>query len=198
MENITVSVTFRPEWNYPFIDVTRNDWFYTYVRWAHENGIMKGTSDDMFSPDDALTRAMLVTILWRAEGEPAAGETGFDDVAADSYYAEAVAWAEANGIVKGYSETEFAPDDNILREQIAAIMYRYAGYKGYDISAGESTNIRSYTDAESISEYAVPAMKYAVGSGLIKGKSDTTLDPQANATRAESATILQRFIDANK
>ncbi len=198
MENLTVKVTFRPEWKNPFADVAKDDWFYTFVRWAHENGIMKGTYENMFSPDEALTRAMLVTIFWRAEGEPVAGNTDFEDVSETSYYAKAVAWAEANGIVKGYSETKFAPEDNILREQFAAIIYRYANYKGYDVSVGENTNILSYTDADEISEYAIPAMQYAVGSGLIKGKSGTTLDPQANATRAESATILMRFIENNK
>ena len=107
-------------------------------------------------------------------------------------------WAQQNGIVKGVSETEFAPNDNITREQIAAIMFRYAKYKGYDVSVGESTNILSYTDAESISEYAISAMQYVVGSGLMKGKTETTINPQDNATRAEIAAILQRFLEANK
>ena len=107
-------------------------------------------------------------------------------------------WAQQNGIVKGVSETEFAPNDNITREQIAAIMFRYAKYKGYDVSVGESTNILSYTDAESISEYAISAMQYAVGSGLMKGKTETSINPQDNATRSEIAAILQRFIETNK
>ena len=122
----------------------------------------------------------------------------FDDVVADSYYANAVIWAEQNEIVKGISETEFAPDMNITREQIAAIMFRYAKYKGYDVTVGENTNILSYTDFEEISEYAIEAMQYAVDSGLMKGKTETTLNPKDNATRAEIAAILQRFIEANK
>lgn len=199
MENLKIEATFRPAWNNPFIDVTKPDWFYNNVRWAHENSIMKGTADNMFSPNTALTRAMLVTILYRAEGESEVDKlSGFEDVADDAYYAKAVAWAEANGIVKGYSETQFGPDDNILREQIAAIMHRYAQYKKYDVSAGENTNILSYSDYEEISEYAIGSMQYAVGSGLIKGKSDTTLNPKDNATRAEAAAILQRFTEANQ
>ena len=142
---------------------------------------------------------MFVTVLYRAEGEPEVN-TGmpFDDVVADSYYANAVIWAEQNEIVKGISETEFAPDMNITREQIAAIMFRNAKYKGYDVTVGENTNILSYTDFEEISEYAIEAMQYAVGSGLMKGKTETTLNPKDNATRAEIAAILQRFIEANK
>ena len=102
------------------------------------------------------------------------------------------------GIVKGYSEVEFAPNDNITREQIAAIMHRYAAYKKYDTSAGENTNILSYADYAEISEYAIPSVQYAVGSGLIKGKTDSTINPSDNATRAETAEILKRFIEANK
>ena len=103
-----------------------------------------------------------------------------------------------NGIVNGITENEFAPDSNITREKIAAVMHRYAKYKGYDVSVGENTNILSYTDAESISEYAIPAIQYAVGSGLMKGKSETTVNPADFATRAEIAAILQRFIEGNK
>ena len=141
---------------------------------------------------------MFVTILHRIDGEKQEGENIFSDVADNVYYANAVAWAIKNGIVKGISETEFAPDDSITREQIAAIIHRYAQYKGYDVSAGENTNILSYDDAESISEYAVASVQYAVGMGLIKGKTDKTLNPQDNATRAETAAILQRFSEANK
>ncbi len=107
-------------------------------------------------------------------------------------------WAEKNGIANGISKTKFAPDQNITREQIAAIMHRYAQYKGYDVSVGENTNILSYDDFDSISEYAIASMQWAVGSGLIKGKSESTLNPLDNATRAEIAAILHRFIEANK
>ena len=138
-------------------------------------------------------------MLYRAEGEPAVeGSIPFADVDTGAYFANAVIWAQQNGIVNGVTENAFAPDENITREQIAAIMHRYAKYKGYDVSVGEDTNILSYTDTENISEYAISAMQYTVGSGLMKGKSDTTLNPLDNSTRAEIAAILQRFLEANK
>ena len=159
---------------------------------------MNGVAADKFAPNDKLTRAMMVTVLYRAEGEPAVNRSiPFADVDMGAYYANAVIWGQQNGIIKGYSETEFGPDDKITREQIAAIMHRYAQYKGYDVSVGENTNILSYDDFDSISEYAIPSMQWAVGSGLIKGKSESTLNPLDNATRAEIAAILHRFIEAN-
>ena len=188
-----------PETKGKFTDVNDSDWFGENVKYVFENGLMSGVSENKFAPNDNLTRAMLVTILYRAAGEPEVNKSvPFADVKADSYYANAVIWAQQNGIVSGVSENEFAPDTNITREQIATIMFRYAKEKGYDVSVGENTNILSYTDAEDISEYAVDAMQYAVGSGLIKGKSETTLNPKDTATRAEIAAILQRFIEANK
>ena len=144
-------------------------------------------------------RDRMVTVLYRNEGQPTVtGDTTFEDVDENAYYAKAVVWGQQNGIIKGYSETEFAPDQNITREQIAAIMHRYAKFKGYDVSVGENTNILSYDDFESISEYAIASMQYAVGSGLMKGKTTSTLNPLDNATRAEIAAILHRFIEANK
>ncbi len=185
-----------------FADVETSDWFYENVKYAVENKLMNGVGEDKFAPNDTLTRAMLVTVLYRLESEPAVGDDAhnmppFDDVDIDAYYANAVIWAKQNGIVNGVSETEFLPSANITREQIATILHRYAQYKGYDVSVGENTNILSYTDAESISEYAISSMQYVVGSGLIKGKSATTLNPLDNVTRAELAAILQRFIEAN-
>ena len=156
-------------------------------------------SNTIFNPNGFVTRAMLVTVLWRAEGKPRVTYTmPFDDVDIDGYYAEAVRWAASEGIIMGVSENKFGSNENITREQIAAIMFRYAKYKGYDVSVGENTNILSYTDAESISEYAVESVQYAVGAGLMTGKTDTTINPKDNATRAEIAAILQRFIEANK
>ena len=188
-----------PEWKNPFTDVSENDWFYSNVKYANENGLMGGTTNTTFAPNEPLTRGMLVAILYRAEGEPAVNKSiPFSDVDTNAYYANAVIWAQQNGIVNGVTENEFAPENNITREQIAAIMFRFAKYKGYDVSVGESTNILSYTDAESISEYAISAMQYAVGSGLMKGKTETSINPQDNATRAEIAAILQRFLEANK
>lgn len=188
-----------PEWNNPFGDVKSDDWFFDSVKYANENSLMSGTEKDEFDPNGSVTRAMLVTILWRAEGKPQVNLImPFEDVAEGEYYAEAVRWAASEGIVKGYSATEFAPDDNILREQIAAIMHRYAAFKGYDTTVGENTNILSYADYADISEYAVPSLQYAVGSGLIKGKTDSTINPADNATRAETAEIIKRFIEFNK
>jgi len=182
-----------------FTDLDVNAWYHLDVDYAIENGIFKGVTESEFAPDEKLTRAMLVTVLYRVEGEPAVNKSiPFADIDMDSYYANAVIWAKQNGIVNGVTETEFAPNDNITREQIAAIMHRYAQYKGYDVSVGENTNILSYDDFDSISEYAIPSMQYACGSGLIKGKSESTLNPLDNATRAEIAAILRRFIEANK
>ncbi|MBQ8836879.1 MAG: InlB B-repeat-containing protein [Clostridia bacterium] len=182
-----------------FTDVDLNAWYHLNVDYVLENGLFKGTTETTFAPNGIITRAMMVTVLYRAEGEPTVtGTTTFEDVDSNAYYAKAVVWGQQNGIIKGYSETEFAPDQNITREQIAAIMHRYAQYKEYDVSVGENTNILSYDDYDSISEYAIASMQYAVGSGLIKGKSESTLNPLDNATRAEIAAILNRFIEANK
>ena len=174
--------------------------------WAHEgidycvaNGLMQGVGEGMFNPAGTLTRAELVTVLYRAEGEPAAEYKGtFADVAEGTWYAAAVEWAAENEIVNGVGDNMFAPAALITREQIATILYRYAAYKGYDVTVGEDTNILSYEDAESVSDYAVAALQYVVASGVMTGKSDSTLNPKDNATRAEIATILFRFLEANK
>lgn len=177
-----------------FDDVGRSDWFYDAVNYVVEKKLMSGVSDSVFAPNEPLTRGMLVAVLYRFEGSPTVSSLSvFDDVAEDIYYKDAVAWAKQNKIVSGISESEFAPDKNITREQIAAIMHRFAIYKGMDVSVGESTNILSYDDFQDISEYAIPAMQYAAGSGLMKGKTDKTLNPKDNATRAEIAAILKRF-----
>lgn len=182
-----------------FEDIKSDDWYHDNVMYVFEKGLMSGVSDTEFGPQVTLTRAMLVTVLWRLEGEPVVNYLmQFTDVEAESYYQEAVRWASAEGIVNGVTDTEFAPHKNITREQIATIMHRYAQYKGYDVSVGEDTNILSYDDASDVSEYAISAIQYAVGSGLITGKTDSTLNPKDNATRAEIATILKRFITSNE
>ena len=156
---------------------------------------MNGTSETTFGPNETTTRGMIVTILYRLEGEPEAEATSaFADVAADMYYADAVNWAAANNIVTGYDDTSFGPDDTITREQMAAILYRYAQYKGYDVTTGGMA-LNEYTDAGQISEYAVPAMQWANENGLITGSTATTIEPQGNALRAEVATILMRFCE---
>ncbi len=180
-----------------FTDISENDWFYESVKYVVENKLMNGISEDEFAPNNTLTRAMLVTVLYRNAGEPAVNKSiPFADVDMGSWYANAVVWAKQNGIVNGVNEANFAPDNNITREQIAAIMFRFAQYKGMDAVTLEE-NLQ-FTDSKKISEYAVSAMNWAVGKGLMKGKSTTTINPKDNATRAEIAAILQRFIESNK
>lgn len=182
-----------------FEDVDENMWYYDVVKYAVEKKLMNGISNTIFAPDELLTRAMLVTVLYRNEGEPEKGfSASFEDVYADDYYADSVVWAKSEGIVNGVSESEFMPNANITREQIAAVMYRYARYKGYDTSDKDNTNILSYEDFAEISDYAIESMQYAVGSGLMKGKTQTALNPGDYATRAETAAILCRFMIANK
>lgn len=174
-------------------------WAASYIDYVVENGLMNGVSEDEFAPDEKLTRAMLVTVLYRLAGEPEVELSDeFEDVDADGYYAKAVAWAKQNGIISGISANLFAPDENITREQIVTIIYRFAKVMGYDTSVGESTNILSYDDFDDISEYAIEAMQYAVGAGIIQGKTESTLNPREFAERAEVAAILQRFVEANK
>lgn len=184
-------------WSNPFLDVRESDWFYKNVRYAVENKLMNGVSTDKFNPDEALTRAMLVTILYRYAGEPDENNSvPFADVALGLYYSDAVKWAYQKKIVTGVSENEFAPDRNITREEIAAIIYRYAKYSENNTNVEEDADLALYNDFNDISEYAITAMQYAVGKGLIVGKTDTTLNPKDNATRAEFAAVLQRFIEA--
>jgi len=182
-----------------FSDLDITQWYHLDTDYVIENDIFRGTTESTFTPNGNITRAMMITVLYRAEGEPeVTGETTFEDIDENAYYANAVVWGQQNGIIKGYSETEYAPEQDILREQIAAIMHRYAQYKGYDVSVGENTNILSYDDFDSISEYAIPSMQWAVGSGMIKGRTESTLNPDAFATRVEIAAMLHRFIEANK
>ena len=159
---------------------------------------MNGVSENEFAPNQTLTRAMLVTILYRVEGSPRLeSDSTFSDVSLSDWYGAPIIWAAENGIVNGVSETEFAPNNAITREQIAAIMYRYANAKGYDVTQGGMA-VREYEDYESISSWASEAMQWAVNTKLINGKTETTVCPQDNATRAEAATIIMRFIEANK
>ena len=178
----------------PFDDVRRGDWFYDDVRYVYETGLMNGTANRIFAPSISTTRAMIVTILWRLEGSPVVNfAMRFRDVVQNAWYSEAVRWAAANGIVTGYTEQTFGPNDNIAREQLAAILHRYAKYKGLDVSVGEDTNILSFDDAQTISGYAVPAMQWACGAGLMQG-SNRKLLPTAEATRAQVAAMLHRFL----
>ena len=178
----------------PFTDVSEKDWFYGDVMFVYENGLMLGTSKTLFSPHGTATRGMMATILWRMEGSPAPkGKNSFTDVESGKWYADAITWTAENGIFAGYGKDKFGPDDPITREQLAAIFYRYADYKGYDLTV--KGNPDKFKDADKITDYAKTAMQWAVGSGLVKGKSGNLLDPQGTATRAEIAAMLHRFIE---
>ncbi len=186
------------KWN-PFIDVTENDWFYDIVKEAYLGDLVNGTTSNTFSPNGDITRGMFITILFRAEGEPEEGEKAtFLDIENGAYYENAVNWGAKYGIILGFSDTEYAPDKEITREQMAAILYRYANYKGCDTSVGESTDLSAYADEAYISGYAIPAMKWACGDGVISGKHNGILDPLGNATRAEATAMLVRLLDIIK
>ena len=179
-----------------FDDLDINMWYHTDTDYVLLNGLMNGVEEKTFAPSENLTRAMLVTVLYRNENNGAEPDgMPFMDVKKGSYYEKAVLWAQQNGIVNGISQTEFAPDMSITREQIAAILYRYAQFKGIDVSGADSANIQSYSDFNTISEYAVKPLSWAADTGLIKGRSDTTLNPKDNATRAEIAAVLHRFLN---
>lgn len=193
---VSVKVTFEkaePVSSLPFTDVDVADWFYEAVEYVYDNGMMNGTTSTKFGPDAQLTRGMIVTILYRLEGEPTVSGNDFVDVNPSQYYADPIAWAAKNGIVTGYGDGTFGPENSITREQLAAILSRYASYKGYSVS--KSADLSAYTDASSISSYAKDAMAWANAEGLITGVTATTLNPKDTATRAQVATILMRFCE---
>ena len=175
-----------------FTDVSESDWFYSAVQYVSGQGLMTGTGDGAFSPYAASTRGQLAAILWRLEGEPAAGVCPFADVAAGSYYESAIAWAAENGIVSGYSAAAFGADDVLTREQLAAILFRYAAWKGLDTTA--AADLSAFTDSGEISAYAVPALVWASAEGLVTGIGGGVLSPQTTAARAQLAAILMRFL----
>ena len=181
----------------PFTDVFEKDWFYDDAMFVYKNGLMLGTSKTLLSPHGTVTRGMMATILWRMEGSLAPkGENSFTDVEAGMWYTDAITWAAENGIFAGYSMDKFGPDDPITREQLTAIFYRYADYKGYKLTV--TGNLDKFEDADKITDYAKMVMQWAVGNGLIKGKAETLLDPQGTATRAEISAMLHRFIEKAK
>lgn len=182
----------KPEVKLPFTDVSTSDWFYDDVAFVYENGLFSGTDSRSFSPNASMTRAMLVTVLYRLEGEPTVtGRSSFTDVRSGAYYEKAVIWAAANGIVTGTGSTSFSPDAKVTREQLAAILYRYAQYRKLDTDA--SAKLNSFTDADSVSAYASEALGWAVSEGLINGASGKLM-PKGDATRAQVAAILHRFV----
>ncbi len=195
---VTVTATFvqveEPAPTEPFIDVAEGDWFYDAVVYAYQNELMDGVGGNRFAPNSETTRAQLVTILYRLEGQPAvSGDLPFTDVETGTWYTNAVLWAAQNGIVNGVTDTTFAPGDEITRQQLVTILYRYAEAKGYDVSA--SADLSGYPDADQVQDYAQPAMAWAVAENIIQGMEDGTLKPAGNASRAQIATILMRFCE---
>ena len=187
------STVFAANSNVPLTDVKETDWFYDAVGYVYENGMMSGTGNNQFSPNVTTTRGMIVTILYRLEGSPAVSTASFDDVAAGEYYANGVYWAAANGVVSGYGNNLFGPNDPITREQMATILYRYVQYKEYETVV--TGDVSSFTDGTAVSSYAVEPMNWAVGTGLLSGVGNNMIDPTGNATRAQAATILMRFCE---
>ena len=199
----TIEATFakgNPATGNPFTDVHPDDWFYDHVMFVYGNGLMNGTSATTFSPNEAATRAQVAVIFYRMAGSPAVtGDSPFTDVEngpGTAWYYNAVLWAHQNGIVAGYGDGTYHPGDPVTREQLAVMFYNYANYKGYDLSA--TSDLSGFTDAGKISDWALPAMRWAVGSGLMNGYGDGTLNPQGTATRAQLAAMLHNFIEHNK
>lgn len=196
---VTVEASFVREGGQPqvpqttFADVPASAWYYNAVEYVYENGLMSGVSGGRFAPNDTLTRAMLVQTLYAMEGRPAAASAGFADVASGDWYASAVNWAAANGVVSGVSETGFGPNNALTREQLALILYRFAQYKGYDVTG--TSDLTAYADGSSVSGWAAEAMSWAVNAGLISGVGGNQIAPTGTATRAQVAQILMNFCE---
>lgn len=195
---VTVKATFKKDEGtqpaaLPFNDVSESEWFYEAVKYVYDKGMMNGVSDTTFAPYSNLTRGMIAQVLYNLEGKPAVSGSAYTDVAADQWYNDAVNWAAQKGIVTGYGDGTFGPMDNITREQMAAILYRYAQYKGYDVSA--KGDLTAFTDGNTVSDWAKDAMSWAVGTALFNGKGDGILDPTTTATRAEVAKILMTYCE---
>ena len=177
-----------------YSDLDRRSWYHDGVHFALENGVMNGVGDGQFNPNGPTSRAMIVTMLWRLEGEPVVSDTmRFADVPSDTWYTEAVRWAASEHIVDGYSTERFAPNDNVSREQLATILWRYAKYKGMDHSTTGKVNLGIYLDEEHVSSWAYEGMQWAVNTGLITGVGNDKLSPETDASRAQVATMLMRY-----
>ena len=195
--NITVYAGWEKIAEFPYTDVTADEWFFDDVRYVWDNGLIDGVTEDAFEPEANVTRAVLIEALWRAEGRPEAESAGlFTDVAEDNAFAGAIAWAKATGIANGYDDGRFGIDDVVTREQTAAFLYRYAQYKKMDVSVGEDTNILSFDDIDTASEYAIPALCWACGADILRGDGNGCLRPADTVTRAELSAQLNRFIEA--
>lgn len=182
-----------------FVDVRETAWYYDDVYYCAEKGLMQGREDNAFDPEITTSRAMIATILWRLAGKPDAKTTAaYPDCAADSWYAQAVAWGTEAGVVKGYDSGNFGPDDPITREQLAVMLWRYAKFAGMDVSVGGDTNILSYKDFSEAGGWAVEGLQWAAGAGIVNGKPDGLLDPLGQAMRSEAAAMLRRFCELEK
>ena len=191
---VAVTALFAPQEtqpDFPFDDVAQGTWYYEGVRYAYEHGLMSGTGEGTFSPDLPTSRGMLVTILYRLAGSPAAGSASFTDVAPGQWYADGVAWASANGVVSGYTDGSFRPNDTITREQMAAILYQYARLQG-KLDSGRA-DLSIFADVDDLSAYAKEPMSWAVAQGLFSGVSADMLVPGGSTTRAQAAVILTAF-----
>ena len=198
---VEIEVSFREiAVELPFTDVPEDAWYADAAAYVYEHGLMAGTSTTAFSPDATTSRSMIATILWRMAGSPVVNYAmDYTDVAQGQWYSEAIRWAASEGVMGGYGNGLFGTNDPITREQFAAMLYRFAQEQGYDVSIGENTNILSYTDVADLSEYAISAMQWAVGAGIINGTGDgSTLTPQGQATRAQAAVMLMRFCELDK
>ena len=194
---VTVKASFRESVKkLPFLDVKPGDWFYEAVVYAYEHGLMRGIGDNAFGPGGFTTRGMIVTILWNLEGCPSAtGEISFTDVPEDAYCAQAVKWASENGIVSGFGDGKFRPGDPVKREQMAAILFNYAKFKGYDVSGDKIVDFSGFKDVSELSAYAAPAMQWCADNGVITGKGGGILDPRGKATRGQTAKMLYYFCE---
>lgn len=194
-DNVTVKATFESR-DMPFVDVPGDAWYAGGVRYVYAHGLMNGTGNWRFSPYRTTTRAMVATILYRIEGSPRVyGSSQFTDVKTGSWYEDAVIWATQNGIVEGYSKKEFGADDAVTREQLAAMLYRYADYCRCDLSAGRYVDLSKFSDLHEISDYAIPALRWAVGEGILEGRTGKRLAPADTASRAEISMMLMRFCE---
>ena len=185
------------ETSLPFTDVSEGDWFYDPVAYAYDEGLMTGTSATEFAPNVTMTRAMIASVLYRLEGNPDLSDSNlgypYEDVQGDAWYAMPVYWARESGVMAGYSDSAFGPDDPITREQLAATLYKYAAYKGEDVSA--RADLSGYSDVATISSWAIDVMSWANAKGYVNGMTATTIDPQSGATRAQVAAIFQRYLE---
>ena len=195
-EETKVEEEIKPEWKNPFKDVKEEDWFYESVKYANENNLFKGATETKFEPNSPMTRGMMITVLWRMEKEPVVNYLMmFEDVNQEEYYAEAIRWASSEKIVQGHSITQFKPDEMLTREEMVTMLYRYAMYKEKDMVTEQDVDLTKFVDHNSISDYAMEAMKWSVEKGIIKGMSEISLAPVTLTARCEVAAVMMRFMN---